>query len=353
TNKSKQSIDKNKSNMENLAFMMQQMMDAAFNEPNFENIDDLFQILNNLIVFSFEQENVLKLPNNIEFQNDVLTGQKKLFSDFSVIKDSIYALSKREPTITSIVNKEIVNIENKFININKDHTEARMLQAKVNQQMVMTSANNLALFMSEVIKNLQQQMANSMPGNQNCQKPGNNPNPSSMGNSLKQMQKSLQQQLEKMMQMMKNGEQGSKMNGEMGKALAEQEKMKDMLQKLMNQGNVGSGAHETLKQAEQLLDKVREDIIRNNLSDNTLKRQQQILTRLLEADNAQNERDLDDKRKSTTADQKRQSETAKYFDNYNSNDKFEERLIRNKLTLNRFYQLKYQNYINQLDSIHD
>lgn len=174
-----------------------------------------------------------------------------------------------------------------------------------------------------------------------------------MGNSLKQMQKSLQQQLEKMMQMMKNGEQGSKMNGEMGKALAEQEKMKDMLQKLMNQGNVGSGAHETLKQAEQLLDKVREDIIRNNLSDNTLKRQQQILTRLLEADNAQNERDLDDKRKSTTADQKRQSETAKYFDNYNSNDKFEERLIRNKLTLNRFYQLKYQNYINQLDSIHD
>lgn len=353
TNKSKQSIDKNKSNMENLAFMMQQMMDAAFNEPNFENIDDLFQILNNLIVFSFEQENVLKLPNNIEFQNDVLTGQKKLFSDFSVIKDSIYALSKREPTITSIVNKEIVNIENKFININKDLTEARMLQAKVNQQMVMTSANNLALFMSEVIKNLQQQMANSMPGNQNCQKPGNNPNPSSMGNSLKQMQKSLQQQLEKMMQMMKNGEQGSKMNGEMGKALAEQEKMKDMLQKLMNQGNVGSGAHETLKQAEQLLDKVREDIIRNNLSDNTLKRQQQILTRLLEADNAQNERDLDDKRKSTTADQKRQSETAKYFDNYNSNDKFEERLIRNKLTLNRFYQLKYQNYINQLDSIHD
>lgn len=205
--------------------------------------------------------------------------------------------------------------------------------------------------MSEVINNLQQQMANSMPGNQNCQKPGNNPNPGSMGNSLKTMQKSLQQQLEKMMQMMKEGKDGQQMGGEMGKALAQQEKMQSMLQKMMNQGNVGSGAQETLKQAEQLLDRVREDIIKNNISDNTIKRQQQILTRLLEAENAENERDQDEKRKSTTAEQQRISKTAKYFDNLNSNDKFEERLIRQKLMLKRFYQQKFQSYVNQLDSI--
>jgi hypothetical protein len=217
--------------------------------------------------------------------------------------------------------------------------------------MILTSVNNLALFMSEAIKNMQQQMANSMPGNQNCQKPGNNPNPSSMSNSLKQMQKSLQNQLEKMLEMMRKGEQGTPMNGEMGKALAEQEKMKNMLQQMMNQGKVGSGAFETLKEAEQLLDKVREDIIRNNLSENTVKRQQEILTRLLEADNAQNERELDEKRKSESAEQQRISETAKFFDNLNSNDKFEERLIRDKLKLSKFYQYKFQNYVNQLDSI--
>lgn len=349
--KSKESLQKNSKNLENLSFMMQQMLEAAFEEQNSENLSDLIQILDNLIIFSHQQEIIFTKPNNIEFHNDILTAQKKLFSDFSVIKDSLYALAMREPSINMVVNKEIVSIENNFRIINKEFDEARVQQAKVNQQLVMTSANNLALFMSEVIKNLQQQMANSMPGNQNCQKPGNNPNPSSMGNSLKQMQKSMQQQLEKMMQMMRDGKSGNQMQGEMGKALAEQEKMKNMLQQMMNQGNVGSGAYETLKQADQLLDKVREDIIRNNINDNTVKRQQQILTRLLEAESAENEREFEEKRKSTTAQQQRVSETAKFFDNLNSNDKFEERLLREKLMLNKFYQQKYQRYVNQLDSI--
>jgi hypothetical protein len=349
--RSKQSIQKNKSNMDNMASMMQQMIDAAFEEQNIENLANLIQILNNLIIFSFNQENLLVTPNNPDFQTNLFKDQKKLYSDFTVIKDSLYALAKREPSINIVVNNEIVSIENNFRIIERDLTDGRSQQAKIYQQIVMTSANNLALFMSEAIKNLQQQMANSMPGNQNCQNPGNNPNPSSMGNSLKQMQQGLQQQLEKMMQMMQDGAGQQQMSGEMGKALAEQEKMKSMLQNMMNQGNVGSNARETLKQADQLLDRVREDIIRNNISDNTVRRQQQILTRLLEAENAENEREFEEKRKSETAEKQRISETAKYFDNYISNDKFEERLLRQKLNLNRFYQQKYQSFINQLDSI--
>lgn len=349
--KSKSSMQKSSESMENLAFMMQQMIDAAFEEANAENLEVLLEILNNLVIFSHNQEKLITTPNTIEYQYDVLKDQKKLFTDFSIIKDSLYALSRREPSINTVVNKEIVNIENQFRNTDIQLTEGRLQQGKIHQQIILTSVNNLALFMSEIIKNMQQQMANSMPGSQNCQKPGNNPNPSSMGNSLKQMQKSLQNQIEKMLEMMRKGEQGTPMNGEMGKALAEQEKMKNMLQQMMNKGNVGSGAYETLKEAEQLLDKVREDIIRNNLSNNTIKRQQEILTRLLEAENAQNERELDEKRKSESAEKQRVSETAKFFDYLNSNDKFEERLIRDKMKLNNFYQKKFQNYVNQLDSI--
>jgi hypothetical protein len=141
------------------------------------------------------------------------------------------------------------------------------------------------------------------------------------------------------------------MEGEMGKALSQQEKMQNMLQKMMNQGNVGSDAFETLKEAEQLLNKTREDIIRNNISNKTINRQKEILTRLLKAENAENEREIDDKRKSNTAEQQRISETAKYFDNNISNDNFNEKLILKKLILKKYYQSKYQNYINQLDSI--
>ena len=344
-------MQQNKRNMESLAFMMQQMMDAAFEQQNQENLANLEQILNNLVRFSFSQEDIIKVPLNTNFDQQIYADQKKLYTDFKVIKDSLYALAKREPSVNMVINKEIVTVENNFRNIDNNLAEAKLNQAKVNQQVVLTSVNNLALFMSEVIDNLQKQMANSMPGDQNCQKPGNNPNPGSMNNSMKSMQKSLQQQLEKMMQMMKDGQTGSNMQGEMGKALSQQEKMQNMLQKMMNQGNVGSDAYETLKQADQLLNKVRQDIIKNNISNQTINRQKEILTRLLEAENAQNEREQDEKRKSNTAEEQRVSETAKYFDNNISNDKFEERLIRHKLNLKRYYQQKYQNYVNQLDSI--
>lgn len=337
--------------MQQLAEMMQQMMDNAFMEQASESLENLIQILDNTVTFSFNQEEIIAIPSNSDFDYQIMNQQKKLFSDFKVIKDSIYALAMRQPQITSAVNKEIVSIETSFRQIDTDFNEDRISGAKTKQQIVLTSANNLALFLSEVIKSIQQQMANSQPGNQNCQKPGNNPNPNSMGNSLKQMQKSLQQQLEKMMQMMKNGEGNQKMDGEMGKALSEQEKMRSMLQKMMNQGNVGSDAHETLKKADELLSKVREDILRNNISQNTINRQQEIMTRLLEAENAQNEREMDEKRRSETSKEQRISESAKYFDNNSINTKFNEQLLRKKLILKRYYQNKYQDYVNQLDSI--
>lgn len=349
--KSQNSMQQNKSNMQNLAFMMKQMMDGAFAEQNGENLADLLQILDNTIIFSFNQEKLITTGNSREFSSQIFIDQKKIFQDFKVIKDSLYALARREPAVNAPVNKEIVAIESGFRRINSNLKEGRIPQAKIDQQVVLTSANNLALFLSEVIKNMQQQMANSMPGNQNCQKPGNNPNPSSSNSSMKSMQQSLQKQLEKMMQMMKDGASSQQMNGELGKALSQQEKMQNMLQKMMNQGNVGSDAYETLKQADQLLNKVRQDILRNNISNQSINRQKEIMTRLLEAENAENERELDNKRKSTTAEKQRISQTAKYFDNNLSNDNFREKLVKQKLVLKKYYQNKYQNYVNQLDSI--
>ena len=337
--------------MQQLAFMMEQMKEAAFAQQNTENLADLLQILDNTVIFSFDQEKLIVSNNTNEFNAKIFIDQKKLYQDFQVIKDSLYALAKREPSVNEPVNKEIVTIESSFRQIDKNLSEGLVPQAKIQQQIVLTSINNLALFLSEIIKNLQQQMASSMPGNQNCQKPGNNPNPNSSNSNMKSMQQSLQQQLEKMMQMMKDGATSQQLNGELGKALSQQEKMQNMLQQMMNQGNVGSDAYETLKQADQLLNKVREDIIRNNISNQTVNRQKEILTRLLEAENAENERELDDKRKSNTAEQQRISQTAKYFDNNISNDNFKEKLIRQKLVLKKYYQSKYQNYVNQLDSI--
>jgi len=349
--KSQESLKKNSEKMNNLSFMFQQMIDEAFKEQQTENLSDLMQILDNLVTFSFAQEKVILPVFRNEFSSLIFGQQKKLSSDFKVIEDSLYSLSKREPSVNMVINKEIVNIKSNFKGIDNSFTLNNFSQIPINQQNILTSSNNLALFLSEIIKNMQEQMANSQPGNQNCQKPGGkNPKPSNSASS-QNMQKSLQQQLEKIMKMMKDGKQGSSLNNEMGKAISQQEKMHQMLQEMMNQGQVGSSAYETLKKADQLLNQVREDILRNNVTNSTIERQKQILTRLLEADKAENERDLDDKRKSNTATNQFISETAKFFENQNTNNNFEEKLLKNKLILNNYYQKKYQNFIYQLDSI--
>ena len=75
------------------------------------------------------------------------------------------------------------------------------------------------------------------------------------------------------------------------------------------------------------------------------------MTRLLEADKAENERDIDEKRKSNTAEKQFSSKTGIQFENKQTINNFEEILLKNKLILNSYYQEKYQKYINVLDSI--
>ncbi len=346
----KKSMNKNKEKMDNLQFMMQQMMDQNFSEQRGENIDDLQQILENLVRFSFNQEKVIVPVSSQFFQGNTLLIQKKLSDDFKVIKDSLYALQLREPSLGSVVNKEIVTIESNFAKVEEEYSENRPYNVSRLQQVIMTSTNNLALFIEEVINQLQKQEASSSSsGNKNCNKPGSGKSPSM--SSMKQMQQAMQQQLEKMMQMMKSG-QNSGMNGELGKALSQQEMMQKMLRDMMNSGEVGSEAHETLKAADQLLNNLRNDILRNNISNETINRQKQIMTRLLEAERAENEREKEEKRESSTAKQQFLNESPKYFENTRSNNNFEERLLKDKMMLKQFYQQKYQMYIFKLDSIH-
>lgn len=349
--KAKKSAQQNQSNIQSLASMMKQMQENMFAQQNGVNMQLLMQLLDNLIIFSIEQEEVINKDRNSPFINEILVKQQQLKQNFKVVEDSLYSLSKQIPTIGSAVNEEIVAINQNFQSINSELSDGNNVNIARYQQQIMTSSNNLALFISEIIKQLQNQMANSSPGNQNCEKPGNNPNPNSTGSMMKQLQKSMEQQLGKMMQMMKDGANPSQMNKELGKALSQQEMMQNTLRQIMNQGQVGSNSYETLKKADQLLNDVKNDILRSNISNQTVKRNQQILTRLLEAENAEQERDLDKSRKSNTAEEQYINYIEKHLKNISSTKFKEENLIKKQLYLEDFYQKKYKNYINQLDSI--
>lgn len=95
----------------------------------------------------------------------------------------------------------------------------------------------------------------------------------------------------------KDGKSGSE---QLAKMAAQQEMLRNQLQKIMNEllregdgGNTGN-----LKNIMNKMEQTETDIVNKNITQETLKRQQEIMTRLLEAENAERERDQDEKRES-------------------------------------------------------
>jgi len=60
----------------------------------------------------------------------------------------------------------------------------------------------------------------------------------------------------------------------------------------------GSGAGNEMKQIAKEMEQIQKDIVNNNITEETLRRQRDILTRLLKAENAERMQGEDDKRES-------------------------------------------------------
>jgi isoleucyl-tRNA synthetase len=168
--------------------------------------------------------------------------------------------------------------------------------------------NNLALLLNESLQSMQQQMNSQMEGSGQCSNPGGGrPKPSPGG--MEDMKEMLKKQLEQMKKGQKPGGEkpekgegkGGLGNKEISKMAAEQSAIRKKLEEIRNnlkdkKGGVGDQLNELLKE----LEKQQKDLVNKNFN-NTLNRQKEILTRLLESEKAMNERGQEEKRESKTA----------------------------------------------------
>jgi hypothetical protein len=347
--KSGESIKKTSEKMQNMAFGMQQMLDSNTKEENMENIENLKQILSNLIFLSFSQEKVLADLNGIADKDPALNqlnrDQKRILEQSQIVKDSLYALAMRTPQITSMVNNELLSMEIYLKRANEEMQEALFPNARVSQQFVVTSLNNLALMLNEALENIENQMANAQPGDQECEKPGGKGKPGM--NMLKQQSENIKQQLQQMIDQMKNGN-PQNMGKQMGQSLMQHEMMQQMLRDMMNNGSVGSDAKQQLQQIDNMLEQNRKELMNKSINAQTIARQNQITTRLLQAENAEMERDFEDKRESQTADEF-YSNPIKFFE-YKQKDNYSiEYLNKNSHKLQNFYNNKYKQYLKNIE----
>jgi len=90
---------------------------------------------------------------------------------------------------------------------------------------------------------------------------------------------------------------------------------------------------------------VTEYLIQQNITPTTLKRQELILTRLLEAENSEFKREQDNKRESSSVKNQRLSNPKKIFEGSKEHSITNDILIKSKVRLNHFYKEKYNRYI--------
>lgn len=175
--------------------------------------------------------------------------------------------------------------------------ERRLSQASARQQFAMTSINNLSLMLNDVFKQMQQAMsAMAMPGMSKPGQKGSKPSP-----GMSQMQQELNA---KMQQLSQSGKSGRGLSEELSRLAAEQAMLRKMLKDIQdaNKGTeAGKKLGNQLNELMQKMDETETDLVNKRINQNTLNRQNDIMTRLLESEKALKQQEEDPKRQSTTA----------------------------------------------------
>ena len=294
--------------MKQMAEQMSAQMQQGQMDQMQEDMTVLRQLLENLVTLSFDQEDVidqLRLTNVATPRYvSLVQDQFKIQDDFKVVEDTLHELSKRVVQIESFVTEKVSEIKSN-LDESIDQLEARKKSVAANhQQHTMTNLNDLALMLSEVMNQMQQQMSTMMPGTQMCNnpqnKPGQNPGKVPM-DKITEGQQKLNQDMQDMKRGMQEGEKGS--SEQFARMAARQAALRKALRDLAKEKQQRGQGDEALEQTIQQMDKIETELVNKQLTNAMLKRQQDILTRLLEAEKAEREREMDNKRKAETAQQ--------------------------------------------------
>lgn len=370
--------------MKKMSDKMEKAMEEQMQEG--EDVKALRDILENLLSVSFDQEALMNEAQSVNKSNprylQLVQQQKKLQDDSKMIEDSLFALSKRQPKISSVVNKEIAEINMHMEKSIKYMVDRKTDDAASRQQSVMTGVNNLALMLSESLQQMMQQQqqkesSKSKPGSGSCNKPGGQGKPKKQKSlaQMRSMQQQINEQIAKLKDQMakqqgkegnkpkpggkqqnsKNGQGGQNasdnVNEQLARLAAQQEALRREMQKAAEKfSKDGKGGNGQMQKLAEKMEKTETELVNKIISEETLRRQQEILTRLLEAEKAEREQDMDQKRESKEGNFEKKRNPEQFLE-YKALKQREAELLKTvPPDLKPWYKQKVNRYFNQTTS---
>lgn len=311
-------------------------------------------LLENVVRSSHEEESLMtsisKMKKDDPSLSDKISRQKEIVDNFAMVEDSLRKMAMRQAEIKSFVFNELQQIDQQLTLAMKEMNESLISSAVSRQQRAMMSMNNLALMLSESLNNMNESM---MESSGSCSKPKNSKKPSKGKQSMKNM-KDLQEQLGKQLEQMRKEMQQQQKDGkplpqsmseEFARMAAEQEmlceSMKQLLDEMKENGMFGDDG---LKEIMQDMEKLEEDLVNKRITNQTINRNKEILSRMLKAQNAQEEREKEEKRKSEEFKgtyEKRKIDEIEYQKNLKKQQEF---LKMNSIEFQPFYKERINDY---------
>lgn len=290
TGPQKKSIQK----MKQMEQQMSQMQSSMQMEMDMEGLEMLRQIVHGLIKLSYDQENLLKEFQAVQ-QTDpryIQLGQNqiKIENDANVLEDSLLAFANRDPFLGSPIIKELGQLDEHLDKASENIRERRKSNASAEMQLTMTSINNLALMLNQHLEMMMEMMANGK--GKGKMKKGSKSQP-----SLGEMQQRLNNRIQELKE---SGSGGRELSEELARLAAEQERIRRSLEE-MQEDLRQSGGKPGGTEIPEKMELTEMELVNKQITEETIKRQREILTRLLDAEKAMREQKMDDERKGETA----------------------------------------------------
>ncbi len=352
--------------MKQMSQKISQSIQSGDMEQMQEDAKLLRQILDNLLAFSFDEEGLIKTTNATQTRslqlNKVLKKQQDLKLQFKHVDDSLFAVALRNPKITETILNEVGEIHYNLDKTLETLADNNIQKGASHQQCVLTSANRLADYLSNVQSEMNMEMQGQGSG-KGKPKPGGGKGiqlpdiikqQDGLGEKMKDGMKPSEKpgdkpgdkpgQGKQKGQSGENGEDGE--NGSEGNAgkvleiLKEQRQLRDALQKaLEKEGMTGQGQN-ALNQMKD----IEKQLINKGFKNETLQKMLNLKHELLKLEKAIQQQGEDTKRQSKTNDKIYNGSTTPLSKELKDYLNSVEILNRQSLPLQPNFNQKVQNY---------
>ncbi|MCD8433863.1 hypothetical protein LNJ03_00920 [Tenacibaculum dicentrarchi] len=325
---SKKNQKKASDKMQEMSQKMQKSMQEMSAESEEENMEGLRQVLENLIMFSFNQEDLMNMfsENNSAHPNfgKNLQKQFQLKTYFEHIDDSLFVLSMKNPKISSKIQDQLslahYNLEESLENF----ADNKFQNGISNQRYIMTATNTLADMLSNTLDAMKNPKSGSGKGKGKKEsfslpdiikkqgelmkkmkdamqkKKGGKPKD---GKGEKDGKKSGEKSEKKEGGNKKGNGESEKLNGELYQIYKEQAQLRQQLEKALEQNKnqkLNKKENINAKKVVKKMEQLENDILEKGFTQQSINRMQQLKYQLLKLKKATFEQNKDKQRKSNT-----------------------------------------------------